>query len=123
MGTGAVGFAHTLLSDDFEFYRDKGGATLSKQAFLKLSRERRCEQKIVLKRELVPGSLTVFPLRKGDQTYGAIQTGSHDFYVHDEAGNWNRVETASFTHLWLHEEDDWRLSRVLSYNHVAVGSE
>ncbi len=109
-----------VLSADFEFYHDKGGVTSSKQDFLKLSRERRCEQNIGLERRMMPNTMKVFPLYKNDILYGAIQTGEHEFYLPDEDGVLKRVETASYTHVWMLEEGDWKLKRALSYNHLSV---
>lgn len=44
---------------------------------------------------------------KGDNIYGALQTGIHSF------GD----TKANFSHVWLLENNEWKISRVISYNH------
>ncbi len=109
-----------LFDDDFEFYHDKGGPTITKDEFIKMGRERRCEQKIYLERRLITESMKIFPLYKKGQLYGAVQTGDHDFYIKDQNGALKLVETATFTTLWMKRGEDWKMSRALSYNHVSV---
>lgn len=110
-----VGFNHCnieqleeLTYEDFEFYHDKDGITSSKKAFLKVVKEDLCGSgKNVISRVLNENSLEVFPMYKGDKLYAAMQTGVHSF------GN----STAKFMHLWLLDNEEWKLSRVMSYDH------
>jgi hypothetical protein len=64
-----------------------------------------------LRRELVPGTLEVYPL-KG---YGAIEVGEHRF-CHDEDGKQD-CGTMKFSMVWRQTGATWKLSRVLSYAH------
>ncbi|PHR56286.1 MAG: DUF4440 domain-containing protein [Robiginitomaculum sp.] len=109
-----------LLSESFEFYHDKGGATLNKAEFIKSSRERRCEKEVGLKRKLITESMKIYPLYKNNELYGAVQTADHDFYIRDQDGASKLVETATFTHLWLMQEQEWKISRALSFNHISI---
>lgn len=107
-----------LLSDNFEFYHDTDGITPSKAAFLEDMRSGLCHGgDYQARRELVKGSLQVFPLRNKEGLYGAIQTGRHRFYEKEKGKDEHFASEATFTHLWRLENGEWRLSRVLSYNH------
>lgn len=97
-----------LVMDDIEFYHDKDGITKSKRKFMNSVRENLCRSgKNVSKRFLDKTSLEVFPLYNGSTLYGAIQNGTHSF----------GQTKANFSHLWLVEENEWKISRVMSYNH------
>ncbi|UXI66505.1 nuclear transport factor 2 family protein [Tahibacter amnicola] len=108
-----------LVSADFEFYHDKWGQTAaSGQAFIDgvraMCERRRTGQDFLARRELIPGSLRVYPMND----YGAIETGSHRFY-RVEAGKPDVLtETGQFTQLWKKEAGAWKLTRVLSFDHV-----
>jgi len=108
-----------LISDDLEFYHDQGGITNSKEKFLLTIEQNICSnQKQKPIRKLMENSLEVFPLYDKEVLYGAIQNGIHEFFIKD-ANNREPylTSTAKFTHLWLKENDKWKLKRVLSYNH------
>ncbi len=99
----------TLFTEDLEFYHDKGGLTHyseNVEAFKKLFSENRG-----LKRDLVKGSMEVFPI-KG---YGAVETGSHSF-CHMENGKPD-CGTFKFLHIWKKENGAWKIARVVSYDH------
>lgn len=101
------------FTDDMEFYHDKGGPTYTKAKFLETAKNNFCgEHAIKLRREVVKGSLQVYPM----DHYGAIQRGLHVFYV-TENGKEQRSGMARFTHLWQYKDGKWRITRVLSYDH------
>ncbi len=97
-----------LITNDIEFYHDKDGITKSKKSFINSMEKHLCfSGKNVLKRVLMEETLEVFPLYKDGELYAALQKGMHSF-----------GETkANFSHLWLLENGNWKLSRVMSYNH------
>jgi hypothetical protein len=98
-----------LVGEDFEFYHDISGVNRSKAEFMATMREGLCRSgENSTRRELVKGSLEVFPLYNNSNLYGAIQRGMHRF----------GESTARFTHLWLLEDNEWKLSRVLSFDHL-----
>jgi hypothetical protein len=73
-----------------------------------------------LRREAVPGTVQVYPLRKNGVVYGAVIEGEHVFYI-KQAGKDEFIDgRARFTHLWLEHNGEWRMARVLSYNHHAA---
>ena len=99
----------TLFTEDLEFYHDKGGVTnynqnmeSFKDIFKNVSD---------LKRELVPGSLEVYPIKD----YGAVQIGAHRF-CHVENGK-DVCGTFKFVHVWKKINDEWKISRIISYDH------
>jgi hypothetical protein len=99
----------TLFTTDLEFYHDKGGLTdynYSIQSFAST-----IAQNNGLKRELVKGSLEVYPIKD----YGAIQIGAHTF-CHMENGK-EDCGTFKFVHLWKKINNEWKITRVISYDH------
>lgn len=107
-----------LISNSFEFYHDEAGITTSKQAFISDIRNAVCDSSRHPRRELIEGSLEVYPMKKGDHLYRAVQSGKHRFYALDKNGREQLTSTAQFMHIWLLEEGQWKLSRGISYNHI-----
>lgn len=98
-----------LFTEDLEFYHDKGGLTNYLQnieAFKNLF-----DKNNGLKRELIAGSLEVYPL----PDYGAVQTGKHRF-CHTENGQ-PHCGTFKFVHIWKKRDGAWKISRIVSYDH------
>jgi len=109
----------TFFTDDIEFYHDKGGVTKSRKTLVEQLRNNFCgEGKTKLRRELVNGSMKVYPINK----YGAVQLGEHRFYI-TENGKEALSGVAKFIHVWKYERGEWRISRVFSYDHNAPGAE
>ncbi|MUP46224.1 nuclear transport factor 2 family protein [Gramella sp. BOM4] len=107
-----------FISEDLEFYHDQGGLTTNKADFLKNVRNNICSNPDMKPiRKLVPGSLEVFPLYENGELYGAIQKGVHDFYIKEPGKEMYKTSSAKFTHVWLLENNEWILKRVLSYDH------
>lgn len=65
----------------------------------------------VLHRELVKGSMEVYPI-KG---FGAIQTGSHQF-CHVENGQLE-CATFKFLNIWEKTAAGWQIKRLVTYDH------
>ncbi len=108
----------TLTSEDFEFYHDKSGVTSSKSDFILSIKNGLCKSKTYQsRRELVEHSLEVFPLKDKDVIYGALQKGVHHFYEKMENKKETYGSTAKFTHLWIIENNEWKIKRVFSYDH------
>ena len=104
-----------IVAENFEFYHDVSGVQ-NKEEFIKVIKENLCTNPGVFSRKLVKNSLVVYPLKNKGKIYGAIQKGSHDFYINENNLN-RKTATALFTHLWIIENKEWKLKRVLSYNH------
>jgi ketosteroid isomerase-like protein len=98
-----------LFTDDLEFYHDQEGLTnytQNMEAFKNIA-----SQTKDLRRELITGSLEVYPLKD----YGAIQTGTHQF-CHTEKGKPD-CGIFKFVHIWKKSGGEWKISRVVSYGH------
>ncbi len=111
----------SLFTDDFEFYHDRAGATMSRELFLAPMRENCAkwdsEALQPSKRILIPGSLEVYPLRKNGKLYGAIQHGIHRFEFLNAEQEYQKGDIAKFTHLWVQTDGTWKIKRELSYDH------
>jgi hypothetical protein len=99
----------TLVTDDLEFYHDKTGLAVGKQVFLDAIKKNICGK---VTRELVPGSLEVYPLHG----YGAVEIGVHRFHHPGDSD----VGEAKFVQLWQYKDGAWKISRVISYDHGGV---
>lgn len=99
----------SLFTDDLEFFHDKGGLTDYNHTmnFMKDV----VKNNNGLRRDLVKGSLEVYPV----PGYGAIQIGAHTF-CHLENGKQD-CGTFKFVHVWQKKDGTWKISRVVSYGH------
>jgi uncharacterized protein DUF4440 len=104
-----IGKLGSMVSDDLEFYHDKTGLAVGKKVFTDAIKNNICGK---VRRELVKGSLEVYPL-KG---YGAVEIGVHRFY-HPGAQDHDVVGEAKFIHLWQYKDGAWKVTRVISYDH------
>ena len=95
------------FTDDLEFYHDKDGLSVGKADLIQKTKNNICGKMI---RELVPGSLKVFPLGKD----GALEMGTHRFL---HPGSPNDIGQADFIHVWQLKNGSWKISRVISYDH------
>ena len=93
-----------------EFYHDTGGVTWTREAMLENTRKHACGH---YTRELVDGSLQVFPVKD----FGAIAQGSHRFC---EVATGKCEGSAKFVMVWQHKDGQWQMTRVLSYGHRAL---
>lgn len=101
----------TMFTPDLEFYHDTGGLYDYDQNMANTRSLFEGQRKV--RRELVPGSLEVYPIKD----YGAIQLGAHRFY-NTEPGQAEKLGgTFKFLHIWKMVDGDWKLARVVSYDH------
>jgi len=98
----------SFVADDIEFYHDKGGLTLGKQAFVDAIKRNICGTDI--RRELVPGTLEAHYM-KG---YGAVEIGTHRF-LHPKSNN--GTGEGRFVTLWQYKDGSWKITRALSFDH------
>ncbi len=103
----------SLLADDLEFYHDATGLSRGAQAAVDAVKTNICGK---VHRDLVPGSLKVYPL-KG---YGAVETGIHLFCDPRSLKSGKCPDGSGvgrFTQLWQFRDGVWLLTRVISYDH------
>jgi hypothetical protein len=110
----------SMITDDVEFYHDRGGFNVRKPQDFVGQFEERCAKlsdptSWRQRRELVESSLHVDPI----PGWGAMEIGDHLFYERKGSeGEWKLVGKASFSMVWvLGGDGKWRVSRVLSYAH------
>ena len=107
-----------FVADEIEFYHDKGGITLGIAALNTSIKNNLCNNPgFRIRREAVPGTVKLFPLHQADVIYGAILSGDHYFYVTEGGKKEIREGLAKFTHLWLLKDGNWKMTRILSYDH------
>jgi hypothetical protein len=99
----------SLFTENLEFYHDKGGLTNYENTinFMKEA----AKNNNGLRRDLVKGSLEVYPV----PGYGAMEIGEHKF-CHLENGKQD-CGTFKFVHIWEKKNGNWKISRVVSYDH------
>ncbi len=98
----------SLLSDDIEFYHDKGGFTHSRKSVVAAIKTNACGK---VRRELVAGTIE-YPI----PGYGAIETGIHRFY-NRQSGAEEGGDPVKFLHVWRNKGGQYTLTRVISYAH------
>lgn len=109
-----------LLSENFEFYHDQAGITQTKSKFIESVKNNICNLTYKPRRVLEIESVQIFPLKLDGTIYGAIQKGNHKFYATQKNQPEYLTTTAQFTHIWILENNQWKLSKGLSYDHKDV---
>ena len=99
-----------FFSPALEFYHDLNGVTWTRERFMADVQKNVCGK---FRRELVPGTLEVFPLG----TWGAMYSGTHRF-CQDGATRCEGI--GRFMHILEHREGVWRVTRIVSYDHRAA---
>lgn len=96
----------SLISDDIEFYHDRGGLSTSKKDLVQALKNNICGK---VTRALLPGSIEVYPI----PGYGAVEMGAHRFFNNQEKDQgWSHF--SKFVHTWHKENGQWKLARVIS---------
>jgi hypothetical protein len=103
----------SMVAEDLEFYHDQTGLTVGRQNLIDAVKTNICGK---VQRELVAGSLEVYPL-KG---YGAVEIGVHQFR---HPGDVHNVGEAKFVQLWQLKNGNWNLTRVISFDHNSTGKQ
>ena len=108
-----------MNTDDLEFYHDVGGMSKGVAIFAQDVARNLCGRPdgARTRREAVADSLRFYPMREGAKLYGAIVSGEHLFYQVPKGGKEVLSVRAAFTHMLLLQNGEWKVSRVLSYEH------
>ena len=96
----------SLMSEDLEFYHDKGGFSNSKKQTMEAVQRNICGK---VSRELLKGSIEVYEIKD----YGAVQIGFHGFHNNQEKET-GPTHFSKFVHIWRFENNRWRIARVIS---------
>jgi Domain of unknown function (DUF4440) len=107
-----------FLSNDVEFYHDKGGITIGAESLINSLKQNLCSNlDLKIRREADSNSIEVYLLEKDNVVYGAILKGNHSFYITKTNEKEFLSGKAKFTHLWLLKDNHWKMTRILSYDH------
>jgi hypothetical protein len=99
----------TYFTKDLEWYQDNGGLIDFEKVFENFNSI--FNRDYDLKRNLIKESLEVHPI----EGYGAIEIGKHQF-KHIENGKLE-IGTFKFLMIWKNDNGNWKISRVVSYDH------
>ncbi|MEO6221447.1 MAG: nuclear transport factor 2 family protein [Ginsengibacter sp.] len=107
-----------FVTDDVEFYQDKGGITNGAKSLIESLNKNICgNANSRLRREAVAGTVKVYPMQNGAEIYGAVISGEHKFYITQNGKPEFQSGVANFTQLWQLKNGVWKMTRILSYNH------
>lgn len=100
-----------IVTDDLEFYHDRDGLERGRGLFVEAIRKNICGK---VRRELI--ALEVYPLAD----FGAVEIGTHRFC---DVRRFNpcvpaKSGDAKFAMIWQKTAAGWKLSRVISYDHI-----
>ncbi|WP_298419406.1 nuclear transport factor 2 family protein [uncultured Kordia sp.] len=94
-----------LISEDLEFFHDKGGLATSKTQIMEAMKNNICGK---VTRTLIEGTIEVYPI----PGYGAVQMGTHKFFNNQEP---NATQIPSkFVTVWKNENGVWTMTRIIS---------
>ncbi|MGA9238745.1 nuclear transport factor 2 family protein [Robiginitalea sp.] len=95
----------SLMSDDLEFYHDKGGLNTSKSEIIQSIEANICGK---VTRELIEESVEVHDIAG----FGAVEIGYHKFYNNQEPDA--QSNPSRFITVWKNTEGDWKMHRIIS---------
>jgi ketosteroid isomerase-like protein len=99
----------SFWAEDAEFYHDKDGLMVGGPKIVDAIKNNLCGK---VKRELVPGTLEVYPIAG----YGAVEIGVHRF-LHPGTQDHGVIGEAKFIHVWQLKDGHWKITRVISIDH------
>ena len=94
----------SLISEDLEFYHDKGGLSTNKEEYMTSMKANICGK---VERILTPDTFEVHEIKD----FGAISLGKHSFHnlVEDSYS-----EPTKFITIYKNTENGWKITRVIS---------
>ena len=96
----------TYFVKELEFYHDNGGASWTRDAYMKGVHDNVCGK---FHRELDLASFRVWPIKD----FGAISQGTHRF-CHSAT---TCEGVGQFTMIWREKDGQWQVTRAMSYDH------
>lgn len=100
----------SMMDENLEFYHDQTGLSVGRETFVAAIKNNICGK---VHRELVPGTLEVYPL----QGYGAVEIGVHRFTHPDDP---KALGEAKFVTVWQLKDGAWKITRAISFDHHGV---
>lgn len=100
-----------VFAPDVEFYNDGGGLSDYTTTISNFKAMFARNTQTGLRRELVAGSLEVYPV----PGFGAIEIANHRF-IHTENGK-EEIGTMNFIQTWQFKNGQWKATRVISIGH------
>ena len=100
-----VDISEKYLSENLEFYHDKGGLSTSKKDIIESLKKNICGK---VTRILIPGSIEVYPIAN----YGAVDIAKHKFFNNQEPNAKQNIGKTVM--IWKKEKDAWIITRVIS---------
>lgn len=94
-----------LVSEDIEFFHDKGGLATSKSQIMEAMKNNICGK---VTRTLIEGSIEVYPIAG----YGAVQMGEHKFFNNQEPDA--KQIPSKFVTIWKNTNGNWQMTRIVS---------
>ncbi len=101
-----LGKMDSLISEDVEFFHDRGGLTTSKKELIEALKKNICGK---VTRELLKGSIEVYEI----PAYGAIEMGFHGFHNNQEKET-GPTHFSKFVTIWQRKNNEWKMTRVIS---------
>ncbi len=112
-----------VLHKDLEFIHDQNGTANLEEFYESFTNSICSNPNVKPIRKLVKETLKVFPLKNNGELYGAIQTGEHIFYIKEPNKELYATEQGKFIHTWVLENGQWKIKRILSYEHKPPSKE
>ncbi|WP_217605072.1 nuclear transport factor 2 family protein [Chitinophaga sp. GbtcB8] len=93
-----------MMTDDMEFYHDRGGLQTSKEEYIAAIKNNICNK---VQREIMKGSIEVYSING----YGAVEIGYHRFHNLVEGST---SHASKFITLWKRNNGHWQMNRIIS---------
>jgi len=94
-----------ILSNDIEFFHDKGGLSNSKEEIINSIKKNICGK---VTRTLLDDSIEVYPIKD----YGAVQIGYHKFFNNEEPNQ--KSIPVKFIIIWRKQNKSWKMTKIVS---------
>ena len=114
-----ISVVENMLAKDCVFYQDQGYAgptnSQSRETYIagiqKMWEQEKQGQGDPMRREVVGGSLDIFPVN----SHEAIQIGTQHFYLVKKGQKDQLVEESKFYRVWHEDQGDWKMAREMDY--------
>ncbi|MEI6264354.1 MAG: nuclear transport factor 2 family protein [Sphingobacteriia bacterium] len=112
-----INYLENAIDSGLTFYHDKSGIQ-TRAIFLENTIKYICGDTIRKPiRKVDEQSLEVFPMYNDNVLYGAVQTGTHSFFIREKNKADFLTSKAKFIHLYLLKDGKWILKEVISFDH------